>query len=203
MLLFLEAFALGIAVSAPPGPVNAYVIRNALLYGFATSLAIGLGAAAVDGVYFMAAVAGANEAFKTAWLGAPLCLVGAAFLGYLGLSGLRARVSDEEEVLSYSLRKAFARGVAVTASNPLTIASWLAVAGSLAVSSDKVGLLVSSAAFVVAGSIAWTTFLSGSIAWSRRWASETVLHWSAIGASVVIFAFAVRFLMQGLYEYVL
>jgi threonine/homoserine/homoserine lactone efflux protein len=87
--------------------------------------------------------------------------------------------------------------------NPLTIASWLAVAGSLAVSSDEASLLVASAAFIAAGSACWFAFLSASVAWSRRRASRGVLRWSATAASVLILAFAVRFLVQGLAEYVL
>jgi putative LysE/RhtB family amino acid efflux pump len=93
LALFLEAFALGVVVAAPLGPVGATVVRTGLLRGFAPALAIGIGAAVVDGVYFVAAAAGASQAFRTAWLGVPLWLGGTAFLAYLGFSGLRAELA--------------------------------------------------------------------------------------------------------------
>jgi len=205
LLLFVEAFALGIVVAAPVGPVSATVIRTGLLYGFAAAMAMGVGVAVVDGVYFVAAAAGASEAFRTAWLGIPLWLGGTAFLTYLGLSGLLRRndVPNEDGSTSYSLAGSFARGVVITMANPLTVASWLAVAGSLAVSVDEVWLLLASSIFIAAGSLAWMTFLSLGVAWGRRRVGSDVLRWSAVAASVLILAFAVRFLVQGLGEYVL
>jgi len=53
------------------------------------------------------------------------------------------------------------------------------------------------------GSAAWMSFLSLGVAWSRRLAGGDVLRWSATAASVLILVFAVRFLIQGLGEYVL
>ena len=186
LLVFLEAFALGIVVAAPLGPVSATVIRTGLLYGFAAAMAIGVGAAVVDGAYFVAAAAGASQAFRTAWLGVPLWLGGTAFLTYLGLSGLKGnRDAEVDSSRSYSLIAAFARGVAITAANPLTVASWLAVAGSLAVSVDEVGLLLASSVFIAIGSIAWTAFLSLGVAWGRRLAGGALLRWSATAASVL------------------
>jgi len=204
-LLFIEAFALGIIVAAPFGPVSAGVIRTGLLYGLAAAMAMGIGVAVVDGAYFVAAAAGANQAFRTAWLGIPLWLGGTAFLTYLGLSGLLRRndVSKKETSTSYSLTGSFASGVVITMANPLTVASWLAVAGSLAVSGDEAGLLVASSVFIAAGSAAWMSILSLGAAWSRQWAGSALLRWSAAAASVLILAFAVRFLVQGLGEYVL
>jgi putative LysE/RhtB family amino acid efflux pump len=204
LLVFLQAFALGIAVAAPLGPVSATVIRTGLLYGFAAAMAIGVGVGIVDGAYFVAAAAGASQAFRTPWLGVPLWLGGTAFLAYLGLSGFReGRAIDTASLQPYSLAGGFARGVVITAANPLTVASWLAVAGSLAVSVDEAGLLLASSLFIALGSMAWTAFLSLGVAWSRRLAGGALLRWSAMAASLLVLAFAVRFLFQGLEEYVL
>jgi L-lysine exporter family protein LysE/ArgO len=203
--IFIEAFALGVIVAAPIGPVSANVIRTGLVYGFLAAMVVGLGVALVDGTYFVAAAAGASQAFRTVWLGVPLWLGGTAFLAYLGLSGLRRRnvEVDRDDRALHSLRRDFLRGVVITAANPLTVASWLAVAGSLAVSTDEMPLLVASSLFIVAGSFAWTTLLSLAVAWSRRVAGAAVLEWSAVAASLLILAFAVRFLFQGLGEFVL
>jgi threonine/homoserine/homoserine lactone efflux protein len=204
-LVFLEAFALGIVVAAPLGPVSATVIRTGLLYGFIAATVMGFGVAIVDGAYFLAAAAGASQAFRTAWLGIPLWLGGTAFLTYLGFAGLlrRNEASKEAAQGSYSLAGSFASGAVITMANPLTVASWLAVAGSLAVSADEAGLLIASSLFIALGSATWTSLLSLGTAWSRQWAGSAALRWSASAASILILVFAVRFLLQGLGEYVL
>ena len=203
MALFLEAFALGVVVAAPLGPVGATVVRTGLLRGFAAAAAIGVGAALVDAVYFVVAAAGASQAFRTAWLGVPLWLGGTAFLAYLGLSGLAAGARTPQKVAStpYSVPVAFGHGLLITMLNPLTIASWLAVAGSLAVSAEKTWALLAAGAFIALGSGAWFAFLSALVAGSRRLAGDALLRWSTAAASVIILAFAVRFLVQGLSEY--
>ncbi len=205
MALFIQAFVLGVAVAAPLGPVGATVVRTGLLRGFAPALAIGVGAAVVDGVYFAAAAAGADQAFRTPWLGVPLWLGGTAFLGYLALSGLVgvSRAELEEAAVPSSSRLAFGHGLLITSLNPLTIASWLAVAGSLAVSAGDTIALLAATAFIVAGSVAWFAFLAGGVALSRPLLGSSFLRWATAAASLLILAFAVRFLLQGLDEYVL
>jgi threonine/homoserine/homoserine lactone efflux protein len=204
-LLFVEAFALGIIVAAPLGPVSATVIRTGLLYGFVAAIVMSVGVAVVDGAYFVVAAAGASQAFRTAWLGVPLWIGGTAFLAYLGLSCLirRREASDEAFSSSRSLGGSFLSGVVITMANPLTVASWLAVAGSLAVSGDEVGLLLACSLFIALGSAAWMSLLSFGTAWSRQWAGSTVLRWTAWVASILILVFAARFLWQGLGEFVL
>ncbi len=205
MPLFVEAFVLGIVVAAPLGPVGATVVRTGLLRGFGPALAVGAGAAVVDGVYFVAAAAGADQAFRTPWLGVPLWLGGTAFLAYLALSGLLGGTAMSGEDAGYapiSLRLAFGHGLLVTMLNPLTVASWLAVAGSLAVSADETRAMLAAAVFIVAGSVSWFAFLSVGVAWSRRLVGGPLLRWATTAASVLILAFAVRFLIQGLGQYV-
>jgi L-lysine exporter family protein LysE/ArgO len=164
-----------------------------------------MGAATVDGVYFVLAAAGADQAFRTAWLGVPLWLGGTAFLAYLGFSGLLSGIGASGEAASvpYTVRLAFGQGLLMTSLNPLTITYWLAVAGSLAVSADETRALLAAATFIAAGSASWFAFLSAGTAWSRRFVAGSLLRWAMIGASVLILAFAVRFLVQGLGEYVI
>jgi putative LysE/RhtB family amino acid efflux pump len=201
----VQAFLLGVLVAAPLGPVGATVIRTGLVRGFLPALAVGAGAALVDGAYFVAAAAGAEKAFQTAWVGVPLWLAGTAFLAFLGLSGLAASRGTPREAgaASGTARLALGQGLLITMTNPLTIAAWLAVASSLAVSEGDLLRLLPAAAFIATGSLCWFAFLAGAVAWGRRLASDAALRWVSVVASVIILAFAVRFLMQGLDEYLL
>jgi threonine/homoserine/homoserine lactone efflux protein len=204
-LLFVEAFALGFIVAAPLGPVSATVIRSGLLYGLAAALMMSAGVAIVDGGYFIVAAAGASQAFRTVWLGVPLWLGGTVFLAYLGISGLlrQRRTAVDEAAPSRSLAGSFLSGVVVTMANPLTVASWLAVAGSLAVSKDEAGLLLASSLFIALGSATWMTMLSFGTAWSRQWVGSKALQWGTLAASLLVLVFAARFLLAGFGEYVL
>lgn len=192
-------------VAAPLGPVGATVIRTGLLRGFLPAFAVGVGAAVVDAAYFLGAVAGAERAFRTAWLGVPLWLGGSAFLVYLGLSGLMAAgpARRENGTAALTPRLAFGQGLVMTMANPMTIAAWLAVAGSLAVSGGELLRLLAAAAFIAGGTLTWFAFLAGAVAWGRRLATDAVLRWASVIASLIILGFAVRFLLQGLEEYVL
>jgi threonine/homoserine/homoserine lactone efflux protein len=192
-------------VAAPLGPVGATVLRTGLMRGFPPALAVGAGAAMVDGTYFVGAAAGAERAFQTPWLGVPLWLGGTAFLAYLGLSGLTAKEAArrEDRAASGTLAVALGQGLLITMTNPLTIAAWLAVASSLAVSEGDLPLLLTAAAFIAAGTLTWFAFLSGAAAWGRRLAGDVAVRWASAAASVVILALAIRFLWQGLDEYLL
>jgi len=192
-------------VTASLGPVGATVVCTGLVRGFLPAFAVGAGAALVDGFYFVGAAAGAERAFRTAWLGVPLWLAGTAFLTFLGLSGLAASRGTPREVgaASATLRPAFGQGLLITMTNPLTIAAWLAVASSLAVSEGDLLRLLPAAAFIAAGTLSWFAFLAGAVAWGWSLAGDAALRWASAAASVVILAFAVRFPMQGLDEYLL
>jgi len=203
--LFVHAFLLGLLVAAPLGPVGATVVRTGLVRGFLPAAAVGAGAALVDGLYFVGAAAGADAAFRTAWVGVPMWLGGTAFLVFLGLSGLVTGWSTTREAgaASATARLALGQGLLITMTNPLTIAAWLAVAGSLAVSEGDLSRLLPAAAFIAAGTLCWFTFLAAAVSRGRRLVSDAALRWVSAGASVIILAFAVRFLIQGLEEYLL
>jgi len=194
-----------VLVAAPLGPVGVTVVRTGLVRGFLPAFAVGAGAAVVDGFYFIGAVAGVERAFRTAWVGVPLWLAGSAFLAFLGLSGLAASRGTPREVgaASGTARLALGQGLLITMTNPLTIAAWLAVASSLALSEGDLLRLLPAAAFIATGTLCWFAFLAAAVARGRHLASDAALRWVSAVASVIILAFAVRFLMQGLEEYLL
>ncbi len=66
---------------------------------------------------------------------------------------------------------------------------------------EAAGIIV--AALIVVGSACWFAFLSAAVALSRQLVGGPLLRWAMAAASLLILAFAVRFLIQGLDEYVL
>jgi threonine/homoserine/homoserine lactone efflux protein len=124
---------------------------------------------------------------------------------YLGISGLISSETARREVgaASGTMGLALGQGLLITMTNPLTIAAWLAVASSLAVSEGDLSRLLTAAVFIASGTLSWFAFLAGAAVWSRQMAGDAALRWASAAASVVILAFAARFLLQGLDEYLL
>jgi putative LysE/RhtB family amino acid efflux pump len=136
---------LGLFVGAQPGPVSLLCIRSVLRGAVASGIAIGAGAALIDLLYAGLGLAGAAGLLEAGALQLAFGLLGASVLARIGARTLwaafRVRLGGElpEEVASP--RRAFATGLAATASNPLTIATWAAIftATSAAAVGDAAG----------------------------------------------------------------
>jgi threonine/homoserine/homoserine lactone efflux protein len=85
LLLFLKGMFIGLAISAPIGPVGVLVLRRAMLHGFGTGVMSGLGAAIADGVLSGALALGlaAVSGFFDHWAG-EFKAVGGFFLVVIG-----------------------------------------------------------------------------------------------------------------------
>ena len=163
---FLAGIGLGFLVGAQVGPIWLLCARSSLRHGARVGLGIGAGAAVVDLLYAALGVAGAASLLAATGLRVAFGLLGAAVLILLGArtlwSALRVRSGFESDAEVSSPWTAFRTGLAATASNPMTIASWGAIfaaasAASLASTAPSAALLVAG---VGIGSMAWFAILS-------------------------------------------
>ena len=186
----LTGFGLGFLVAAQVGPVWLLCLRTSLRHGALAGLGVGAGAAVVDLLYACLGVAGAARLLQVAGARVALGLLGAAVLVALGArtlwSSLRVRHGAEtaEEVMTPGA--AFRTSLAVTASNPSTIASWAALftaasAASIAATPETAAALLAG---VLAGSITWFTILSVAAGALRRRVGDRGLR-VADGASAL------------------
>ena len=170
---FVVGFGLGALVAAQLGPISLLLIRTVMRGAVLSGLAIGCAVAIVDTLYAMLGVAGAAPLLQIDPLRLALGLVGAAVLVALGArtiwSAFRIRLGGEAPGEVTTPRRAFRTGLAATASNPLTIASWAAVfaaattAGATSTTSGTIALLVG----VGLGSLAWHVVLTGIVGVAR------------------------------------
>jgi putative LysE/RhtB family amino acid efflux pump len=168
-------FGLGFLTAAQVGPIWLLCLRSTLRSGFRVGIAIGAGAAVVDGAYAALGVAGASKLLDVAALRVALGLAGAAVLAFLGLrslwSAFRVRLGGEAPEEVGSPRRAFGTSLGATASNPMTIVSWAAIF-SAASTANAVGSSTGAAVLllggVCVGSFLWFSILSAAVAWSRR-----------------------------------
>jgi threonine/homoserine/homoserine lactone efflux protein len=186
----------GIAIAAQVGAVSLLLVDTALVTGPRAAVAAGMGVATADFAFAVLAVLGGGAA------GAALSghefeirLVAAVTLAAIALYGL-VRSSDggtRAVVATRSARAQYSRFLAITAVNPLTIASFAAVAASLSLHG-----LVPYAAFVAgvgAASAGWHAFLTLSAAHVGRWITPRVQRGLGMAGRVAILALAARLVL--------
>jgi threonine/homoserine/homoserine lactone efflux protein len=154
---------LGLLVAAQVGPVWLLCARTSLRGNRIGALALGLGAATVDLLYAALGVAGAAQALRITAIRVPLGIIGALVLIGLGAgtaaSAFRIRMGQESAYEVGRPAMAFRTGLVVTASNPLTIASWAAVFTAASTSSVVTGL-ASTLAFLSGVGLGSATFFA-------------------------------------------
>jgi putative LysE/RhtB family amino acid efflux pump len=162
----LVGLGLGFLVGAQVGPIWLLCARSSLRHGARVGLGIGAGAAIVDLLYAALGVAGAASLLAATGFRVAFGLLGAAVLILLGArtlwSAFRIRGGGEADGEVASPWVAFRTGLAATASNPMTIASWGAIFA--AASAASLATTVASAVVLVLGvglgSMAWFAILS-------------------------------------------
>lgn len=190
MSSFLGGLWVGFAVAAPMGPIGLLVVRRSLALGALHGFASGLGAAAADATFALAAGLGLG-ALAERWSGVSgaLRIAGGAIIVALGLRSLFARrvrrgaTSNEDRA---SL--AFATTFALTLTSPVTILTFAAVAASFGIGAGGTGSASALAAGVFVGSAAWWAILSTGVAAVRHRLSDGVLDTCAriAGAALVL-----------------
>lgn len=130
VMVFFKAALIGLSIAAPVGPIGLLCIQRTLAHGARIGIASGLGAASADACYGAVGAFGLSaliQAFVA--LAAPLTVVGALFIGWLGVQTWRTRPAGEAARADDEIRpgKAFASVFALTLTNPMTILSFMAV----------------------------------------------------------------------------
>ena len=199
---WLAGLGLGVSVAAPIGPVNVATIQLGLSRGFAPAAAFGLGAATIDALYCFAVYLGIAPLLVAApWLRVALYVAGALLLGRMACLALRRRIDlgSGPPHASYGVWRSYASGVALTAVNPATILSWLAIGGAaLSAVPASEGLLLVTGIF--SGSAIWFGALAAGISLSRKVANERALRSVSIVCGLALLAFAAAFAWGGLGE---
>jgi threonine/homoserine/homoserine lactone efflux protein len=191
-----QGIGIGFAIAAPVGPIGMLCIRRTLHHGPVVGLATGLGAATADAMYGLVAAGGLGLA---AWLlghAAALGLVGALLLAMMGVESLRAFVRKSRASASVqgeapspraSPSVAFASTFALTASNPMTILSFVGVIAALGATGAGAGaaawLLVAG---VFLGSALWWLILVALVRLSRRAFSPGALRWVDLVTAIIL-----------------
>lgn len=185
----------GIAIAAQVGAVSLLLVDTAFVVGPRAAVAAGMGVATADlGFAVVAVAAGGAAGAALADHETEIHLVAAAVLAAIALRGLitlaRAGARAEIRTTTDSPRAQYVRLLAITAVNPLTIASFAAVAATLSLHG-----LAPYAAFVAGVGLAsggWHLFLTLTAAHAGRWITPRVQRGLSVGGRVLILALAAR-----------
>ncbi len=212
----VNGFVLGWSVAWPPGPINAEMIRRALLPrakggGFWNAWQLGLGACTGDFIWALGVAAGAGALLASPRLHTTLALISFGLLLFLAVVFARGawRVAregrgapTESEPLSRAQRssaRGYWLGLILALTSPWNIGFWFAVIGGQR-STVAHGSFLNSltlAGAVVSGAIVWTLVLCVAVKLGARifarpaWQIAT----QALSALVMLF-FAVRLASQ-------
>ena len=191
----LRGLVLGFSIAAPVGPIGVLCIRRTLAEGRWMGFATGMGAAAADGLYGLAAGLGLTSVTQLLtgqqrWIR----LIGGLFLLALGARTMLTRPAGEAAgAPGGGLAVAFGTTFLLTITNPMTILSFVAAFAGLGLGAATTGratavLLVIG---VVAGSAAWWLTLSGAVGALRDRFDARALTWVNRVSGAIIIGFGV------------
>ncbi len=207
----------GLALAAPPGPMNAVIAEESVLRGRVAGVRAGLGAATADAIFFLLAYLGVVAVVESLpLLRAVMIAVGGVLMLYFAVDAARgARASFRPTSggePSIEAGKGFRKALVLALTNPYQVLFWLTVGVGLlrpgeldvlarlpVVGADLAGTLVvatGSPALIggfFLGVLTWIVgFPTGLVAAERR--IETFAPVVAVGSALVLAGFGVYFL---------
>jgi threonine/homoserine/homoserine lactone efflux protein len=189
----IAGLAAGLAIAVQFGAVSLLLVETAVVGGPRAGIAAGMGVASVDLLFAAAAaVAGGTAGAVLADHESELRVIAAITLAAIAVHGLvtmrREDAAVRREAASGDPRAHFLRFFAITFANPLTIASFAAVAASLSL--GDVSAAVAFTAGVGAASAGWHLVLSAAAGYAGRWITPRTQRGLAIGGRVAVLAIA-------------
>ncbi|MXV63296.1 LysE family transporter [Natronorubrum sp. JWXQ-INN-674] len=125
----LAGIVFGIALAAPPGPMNAIIAEESVVRGWNAGFRAGLGAMLADVVFFVLALAGVVAVIDRYPAVRPvLYLVGGLLMLYFAVGAVEeARAATSFTDGSRGASKGFRKTFALSLTNPYQIGFWLTV----------------------------------------------------------------------------
>jgi len=184
----------GFAIAMQVGAVSLLLIEASIASGPRAGVAAGMGVATADFAYaVVAAAAGGAAGAVLASHESEIKVVAALTLAAIAIHGLvklhAERRAVEASAPGYdAARGHYARFLAITAANPLTIASFAAVAAALSL--DGAGAAAAFAVGVGLASAGWHLVLTLAAGHAGRWITPRIRRGLAIGGRLAVLAIA-------------
>jgi len=207
----------GLALAAPPGPMNAIIAEESVVRGFGAGFRAGLGAMTADVLFFLLALAGAVTVVQEApRLRAAMVAVGGVLMLYFAVDAARSTEETLTAAEPDGQSRGFLKALVLGLTNPYQILFWLTVGVGLL----ETGQLDPLAQFPLVGDAVAGTFVvrtgspaligglfGGVVVWIVGFPASLVAAGRRVdalaplvaGASALVLAgFGVGFLFDGL-----
>jgi threonine/homoserine/homoserine lactone efflux protein len=197
----MAGLAAGLAIAMQVGAVSLLLVEAAVVAGPRVGVAAGMGVATADlGFAAIAAAAGGAAGAALSSHETEIRVIAAVVVAAIAAHGLIALARDGggESIPAKSTglsresasRAHFARFLAITAANPLTIASFAAVAAALSL--DGPASAAAFAAGVGTASAAWHLLLTLAAGHAGRWMTERVRTGFAVVGRLAVLVIAAQ-----------
>ena len=197
---FLKGFLIGLCIAAPVGPIGLLCIQRTLNHGRLSGLFTGLGAATADACYGAIAAYGLTH-ISNFLIGQKFWFksIGGLFLVYLGYITFISKPAQQSTVNNHKgLLPDYFSTVLLTATNPTTILSFVAVFAGLGLGStnnDNVSATLMVLG-VFMGSALWWLILSVSVSLAKQKISTSTLEAINRTSGIVILVFGALALLS-------
>lgn len=194
LTIFLAAMLFGLAFCVSPGAVFSETLRRGLNGGFRPALLVQLGSLIGDAVWALIGLTSLILLLAEDAVRLPLTIACAAYLGWLGVQGLRdAWQPPVQEEVGRQGRNAFGAGALLSLSNPKNIVFWGALGSALAGLVEglpsREQMAVFFAGFMCA-SLLWCFVCAALVEWLRRYTSRLWHRVSYASCGVLLLAMA-------------
>jgi threonine/homoserine/homoserine lactone efflux protein len=194
----IAGLAAGLAIAMQVGAVSLLLVEASVVAGPRVGVAAGMGVAAADlGFAAIAAAAGGAAGAALSGREGEIRVVAAIVIAVIAVHGLIELARERTDASTVGSPSAshgtgpsahFARFLAITAANPLTIASFAAVAAALSLDGP-----VAAAAFTAGvgiASAAWHALLTLAAGHAGRWMTPRVRRGFAVAGRLAVLAIA-------------
>lgn len=204
LVLILSSFAIGVAVTAPIGPINLLVIRTSLKSGFSAGVWVGLGSVLGDGIFAAIAAFGLSALFSffegfAFWLqlAAGVLMLGYGVFVLLFERKYQARAQPPEKIIGRFTP--IIATLVLTLTNPATMLGFVGLFGALSgiadYTSSQTHALITVLG-VMAGSLSWICALSAIISWLHKNLSDTTMENINRGTAIALIIFGLVVLLR-------
>lgn len=157
----------GFLIAAQVGPIWLLCFRNGIRFGFPAAMGIGLGAALIDTIYCVLGALGVAALLSATSIQRVISLIGALIISWIGIRTILAHrkkldldLSEGSAKTDTSFGSSLRLSLLATASNPLTIISWVALLGAASTYIKSTTGKINFAFGVGIGSLLFFTLLS-------------------------------------------
>jgi len=128
MATIVAGMLFGLALAAPPGPMNAIIAEESVVRGFGSGFRAGLGAMTADVLFFLLALAGAVTVVERApRIRAAMVAIGGLLMLYFALDAARSTEETLTAEAASGESRGFTKALVLGLTNPYQILFWLTV----------------------------------------------------------------------------